>query len=100
MENGDLKLAASEKNRLEEKQRGMRKYMEKKGIEYKPVYFDGWKNPDDPSQIYYRYNGTYFEKDRKEGNWGRLPDIFNEKYPDDYEAFVPKAAESGKKKNK
>lgn len=42
MENGDLKLAASEKHRLEEKQRAMRKYMEKKGIEYKPAYFDEW----------------------------------------------------------
>ena len=34
LENGDIKLATSEKGRLEEKQRLVRKYMEKNNIEY------------------------------------------------------------------
>jgi hypothetical protein len=42
-----MKLAADEKNRLEEKQRAVRKYNEKHKIEQEPFYFDAWKNPDD-----------------------------------------------------
>jgi oxysterol-binding protein 1 len=34
LENGDMKIAAYEKNRLEEKQRSVRKYKEKKNIEH------------------------------------------------------------------
>lgn len=49
LENGDFKLANSEKLRLEEKQRAIRKYNEKKKTEYKPFYFEGYENPDDPS---------------------------------------------------
>jgi oxysterol-binding protein 1 len=63
LENGDFKLAESEKHRLEEKQRAVRRYNESKGIEPKPFYFEEWKNPDDPEQVYYRYNGKYFEED-------------------------------------
>ena len=88
MENGDFKLAATEKNRLEEKQRAMRKYMDKKGTDFTPAYFSEWKNPDDPNQTYYRYNGNYFEKDRKDRNWDRLPDIYTDKLPDDFEDYV------------
>jgi hypothetical protein len=33
---------------LEEKQRAVRRYNEKHGIEPKPAYFDTWENPDDP----------------------------------------------------
>ena len=64
LENGDFKLASSEKNRLEEKQRAVRKYREAMKIEPKPFYFDEWTNPDDPQQTYYKYNGKYFEVDR------------------------------------
>jgi hypothetical protein len=49
LENGDFKLAESEKHRLEEKQRAVRKYNEKNGIEPKPYYFDEWQNPEDPA---------------------------------------------------
>jgi len=59
----------------------VRKYNEKKGIEPKPYYFDEWRNPDDPELIYYRYNGKYFEEDRKKRDWSRLPDIFGEALP-------------------
>ena len=75
LENGDMKVAAFEKNRLEEKQRAVRKYKEKFHIDHKTVYFDEWKNPED-GLIYYRYNGTYFEQDRKTRNWSRLPDLY------------------------
>ena len=88
LENGDMKLATSEKNRLEEKQRAIKKYIDKKGIVSKPYYFDEWTNPDDTSRIYYRYNGTYFERDRKAKDWSRLPDIFTERLPDDFESFM------------
>lgn len=87
LENGDFKLAATEKNRLEEKQRAVRRYMEKHGQEHKPKYFDEWKNPEDPDNIYYIYNGLYFEKDRKERNWQRLPDLYSEQLPPEIEEF-------------
>ncbi|TNV85646.1 hypothetical protein FGO68_gene6666 [Halteria grandinella] len=90
LENGDFKMAASEKNRLEEKQRAVRRYKEKNGIEHKPVYFDEWKNPDDPENIYYKYNGTYFERDRKERKWDRCPDLFSEQLPPEVEEFERK----------
>jgi oxysterol-binding protein 1 len=63
LENGDFKLAEPEKTRLEEKQRAVRRYNEAHKIVPKPFYFDEWTNPDDPSQIYYKYNGKYFEVD-------------------------------------
>ena len=40
LENGDIKLAASEKVRIEEKQRAARKELEQKHLKYKPIYFD------------------------------------------------------------
>lgn len=49
LENGDIPLATIEKNRLEEKQRAVRKYKEKLGIEHQSVYFDEWHNPEDES---------------------------------------------------
>ena len=61
LENGDFKLAAAEKHRLEEKQRAVRRYNEKNKIEPKPFYFEAYENPDDTSQLYYRYNGKYWE---------------------------------------
>ena len=76
-----MKLAADEKTRLEEKQRAVRRYREKNGIEHKPSYFEEWENPDDNNMIYWKYNGLYFEKDRKEKNWSRLPDLFSDKLP-------------------
>jgi oxysterol-binding protein 1 len=65
LENGDLKLSADLKNMLEEKQRAVRRYNEKHGIEPKPAYFDVWENPDDPGQLYYKYNNMYWDQDRK-----------------------------------
>ena len=81
LENGDFKLAATEKNRLEEKQRAIRRYTEKNKIEHKPAYFKEVKNLDEPNVIQYMYNGLYFEGDRKEKNWSRLPDLYGETLP-------------------
>ncbi len=55
--------------------------MEKNKLEHKPKYFEVWNNPDDTSQIYYKYNGLYFEKERVEKDWSRLPDLYSEKLP-------------------
>jgi hypothetical protein len=85
LENGDLKLAADEKHRLEEKQRAIRRYNEKHKIEYRPKYFEEWKNPDDPDQVYYKYNGKYFEHDRPKKDWSHLPDIYGDKLPPEVE---------------
>jgi hypothetical protein len=78
LENGEMTRAADEKARLEEKQRAVRKYMEKTKIEHKPAYFEEWKNPDDKDMVYYRYNGRYWEQDRPKKDWSRLPDLYSE----------------------
>jgi hypothetical protein len=93
LENGDFKTAAADKNRLEEKQRAVRRYNEKHKIEPKPFYFTAYDNPEDPSLKYYRYNGLYYENDRPKKDWSRLPDIFSDKLPPEIEAF-----EASKKK--
>ena len=92
LEHGKFALASKEKNRLEEKQRAVRKYMEKNGIQHQPKYFEVWSDPPsvgnpnvkhsvkDPVQ--FKYNGLYFEKDRKNRDWSRLPDLFTDKLPE------------------
>lgn len=72
---------------LEEKQRAVRRYHEKNNITPKPVFFDEWINPDDPEGLYFKYNGSYFEKDRPNRDWSRLPDIFSEALPLEVEEF-------------
>lgn len=42
LENGDFKTAATEKHRLEEKQRLVRRFNEHNQITPKPFYFDEW----------------------------------------------------------
>lgn len=42
-----MKLASSEKDRLEQKQRLVRKIKEELKIEHKPVFFEPWENPND-----------------------------------------------------
>lgn len=48
-------------------------------------------NPDDPNMTYYRYNGLYFEKDRKDKDWSRLSDIFGDQLPDEVQDFILKS---------
>jgi len=42
-----MKLAAKEKDRLEVKQRAVRKLKEDLKLEHKPTFFDPWMNPSD-----------------------------------------------------
>jgi hypothetical protein len=68
LENGDLKLAVSEKNRLEEKQRVARRVREEQGEEYMPKWFR-------EENGLWVYNGGYWEA-RDENNFADLMDIF------------------------
>lgn len=86
LEEGDFKKAAEEKHKLEEKQRAVRRYMEKNKLMHKTKYFEEWLNPDDPGTLYYKYNGLYFEQDRTSKDWSRLPDLYSEKLPSEVEA--------------
>ena len=47
LENGEMIMASSEKDRLETKQRKVRQENEKNNIEHKPAYFYEWHNPED-----------------------------------------------------
>ncbi len=42
-----MKLAAFEKERLENRQRSFRKYNESQGRHHEPNYFKKWQNPSD-----------------------------------------------------
>jgi Oxysterol-binding protein len=53
-------VAATEKERLEQKQREVRQMRERLQIEHRPVFFRIWENPFD-DQTYYVYNHKYFE---------------------------------------
>lgn len=67
-------------------------------MNHKPAYFYEWENPDDNGLVYWRYNGLYFEKDRKEKDWSRLPDIFTAKLPEEIEEFLKGTLPDNKKK--
>jgi hypothetical protein len=84
-----MTLAAVEKDRLENRQRAFRKYNETMGIEPQPAYFEKWQNPSD-DQIYWRYNGKYFEQDRQKQDWNRSHDIFGSEYPEQVKPFIVK----------
>lgn len=63
LENGDMKLAAFEKDRLENRQRTFRKYNEAIGKEHEPRYFTKYRNQSDDQDMW-KYNKLYFEQDR------------------------------------
>jgi hypothetical protein len=76
LENGDLKTAAFEKNRIEEKQRAARKRDQDIKKIHKPVYFDEYHDEHASSnEKAYRFNGKYWI-DRENGDWSHLPDLF------------------------
>lgn len=84
LESGDLKLANSEKVRLEEKQRRFRKRMERDNIEHKPRYFEKEteKGVDGKEDfVIFKYLGNYWEK-REEHNFEDLPDLFGPDTPE------------------
>lgn len=67
LENGDLKLAASEKIQIENSQRAIRKQWEEEGREFKPKYFER-DYDSDTNEYYYKFNYLYW-KDRQNRDW-------------------------------
>jgi oxysterol-binding protein 1 len=86
LENGDMKLAAQEKDRLENRQRTYRKYYEATGQKFEPRYFTPYHNDQD-GQEYWKYNGKYFEEDRAKQDWSRCPKIFDYDFPSEVAPF-------------
>jgi hypothetical protein len=74
LENGDMKLASAEKNRLEEKQRAARRVLEEKKVAYQSQYFTQHTDPRS-KETTYLFNGKYW-KDRETHNWSHSPDIY------------------------
>ena len=72
---GNLELAASEKNRLEDNQRKRRKANEAAGIHWDPIWFDFTMNGDNFSS---KYKGGYFEA-RDRNAWpDKLLNLYND----------------------
>ena len=63
---GEMRLAISEKDRLENKQRAFVKSLEKNEVKFKTNYFQEYRNPLENNEVYWKYNDTYWEQDRKE----------------------------------
>lgn len=76
MEDGEYDFAATEKNRVEEKQRAARRVREAAGEEWKPLWFEQ-RTDKLTGERYWENNGRYWEV-RKSGNWqdAGCPDIF------------------------
>ena len=81
LEQGELVKAAKEKERLEIKQRKVRKWREENNIKYEPAYFTEQPVPDHDGKMYFLYNGKYWENDRKKQEWDRLFDLYSEALP-------------------
>ena len=64
LEEGNFKLAASEKHRLEEKQRAARKA--RGSVEWIPRYFT--QSPDQGNEIIYKMSRNYWQ-DKLNKNW-------------------------------
>jgi oxysterol-binding protein-related protein 3/6/7 len=85
LENGQLKQANNEKQRLEEKQRRRRKIMEDEGIEHAPRYFYKYDDPEiiekNEDIVEYRPLHNYWEF-RDKQDWKDLPDLFGPDTPE------------------
>ncbi|KAL8825994.1 MAG: hypothetical protein Q9170_007579 [Blastenia crenularia] len=78
MEDGEYDLAATEKNRVEEKQRASRRQREADGEEYSPKWFTKGKDKT-TGEEYWISNGEYWrtrEAVAKGGKWTGVEDIF------------------------
>lgn len=74
-EYGDMELAASEKNRLEEKQRKRRKEMEAQNQHHVPAWFEF--NIVKNTVKSFQYKGEYW-KAKESGTWPEnTPDLYN-----------------------
>ena len=74
MEDGEYDFAATEKNRVEEKQRAARRAREAKGEEFKPKWFEK-KLDKVTGEEYWETSGQYW-KARETGEWSACDDIF------------------------
>lgn len=74
MEDGEYDFAATEKNRVEEKQRAKRREREMKGEEFVPRWFTRSKDPV-TGEEYWAFNGEYW-KCRQRADWKECADIF------------------------
>ncbi|KAJ4504172.1 hypothetical protein HRR83_008580 [Exophiala dermatitidis] len=74
MEDGEYDFAATEKNRVEEKQRAARRRREAAGEEWRPKWFEKKTHPV-TGEPYWEYNGQYWKK-RLEHDWSMCDDIF------------------------
>ncbi|KAH8431198.1 OSBP family protein [Aspergillus melleus] len=74
MEEGEYDLAATEKHRVEEKQRAKRREMEMKGEEHRPKWFVREQCPV-TGEEYWAHNGKYWES-RDAQDWSVCDDIF------------------------
>lgn len=74
MEDGEYDFAATEKNRVEEKQRAARRRREAAGEEWRPKWFEKKTHPV-TGEPYWQYNGQYWKK-RLEKDWSVCDDIF------------------------
>ncbi|OAL35314.1 hypothetical protein AYO20_05365 [Fonsecaea nubica] len=74
MEDGEYDFAATEKNRVEEKQRAARRRRENLGEEWKPKWFEKKVDPI-TGETYWEHNGLYWRK-RAEKDWTVCDDIF------------------------
>lgn len=74
MEDGEYDFAATEKNRVEEKQRAKKRQRENRGEEFVPRWFSKGKC-EITGEEYWVNNGEYW-KHRADGNWQDCEDIF------------------------
>ncbi|KAG4421595.1 hypothetical protein IFR04_005214 [Cadophora malorum] len=78
MEDGEYDFAATEKNRVEEKQRAKRREREQKGEEFEPHWFHKSKCPI-TGEAFWEFNGKYWKEREKAGNgeaWRMVEEIF------------------------
>lgn len=83
MEDGEYDFAASEKNRVEEKQRAKRRQREEAGEEFVPRWFSKGKC-ETTGEEYWNFNGQYWKERAKAGSaelddsekWKGVEDIF------------------------
>jgi predicted PolB exonuclease-like 3'-5' exonuclease len=74
MEDGEYDFAASEKHRVEEKQRAKRREREKNGEEFVPQWFQKAKCPV-TGEEYWQSTGEYW-RCREVSDWSKSEDIF------------------------
>ena len=77
LENGDMEAATEQKNRLEEKQRALRKYREENpGNDFEPHYFTKTVCADSQEEVYMYGDKRDYWADRKNRDWAHLDDLF------------------------